>query len=135
MGTVSQNPERKIYLSISGLFQKKKNKQAGWGNAFVNTPMKFRRSLPVWKVMSIKICNTAWKYQGQKRDPLTMLLFCWSSTHCLIHSREFHILTFTRSYFHVFKPIASFATGIVRFRRNFGLWQVVNDNPMCQQSS
>ena len=28
MGKVSQYPEKKVYLSISGLFQKKK--QAGW---------------------------------------------------------------------------------------------------------
>ena len=31
---------RKEGLSISGLFQKK-NKQGGWGNAFVNTPLNF----------------------------------------------------------------------------------------------
>ena len=56
-------------VSIKGLFQKNaKNKQGGWGNAFVNTPMKFlglpwkfwknRRSLQVW---IHKAYNTHWR--------------------------------------------------------------------------
>ena len=39
VGKVSQYPEKKVHLSISGLFQEKK--QGGWENAFVNAPLKF----------------------------------------------------------------------------------------------
>ena len=39
-GYISQHVEQKVYLSISGLFQKKTSMVADKINAFLNTPLK-----------------------------------------------------------------------------------------------
>ena len=65
-GHLSTQKRRSVCLSVClCCFRKKTNKQGGWGNAFVNTPLNFlglpwnfwknRSSLQVWP---IKVCNT-----------------------------------------------------------------------------
>ena len=127
---VSQHLEQKVYLSISGLFQKKK-KQAGWlrkclckystnVSGFV---LEILEKLQVW---IHKVCNTHWKYQGQIRGPLKYVAQKLSNSLQEIP----HVIPSTHSHFRIFKPIVWASTGIVWFRRMFGLWQVVNENYM-----
>ena len=50
----------------------------------------------ITSVIPIKMCNTPWKYQGQKRGPLNyvafLLIILVNSTPFLIHSRKSHML-------------------------------------------
>ena len=51
-----------------------------------------------FKCDSMKVCNTPWKYQGQKKGPLNyaafLLIALANSKPFLIHSRKFHMLYF-----------------------------------------
>ena len=126
-------------LSVYRWSVPEKNKQGGWVNAFINTLMRFLGLL--WKFWEnrrspIKLCNTSWKYQDQKRRLLKYVAFLMITNKLSNSLHEIlHAITSTRSHFHIFKPIVWVFTRIVWFRRKFGLWRLVNENIMWRQTS
>ena len=100
--SAAQHPEKKMYLSISVLFQKK-NEQRGWGNAFVNTPLKFlgfalkfwenRSSLQLWFDKGVQHpLQIPRPKKGTPKLCRFLLITLANSTHFLIHSRKLHML-------------------------------------------